>query len=138
MKYAEISKETISLLEKCSASLNNSPLSQLIRVLVELRISQMNGCAYCCRLHSEEARKLKISQEKLDLLPGWHMSSLFTNEERAALQWCESVTRLDKHQEKIREQLAQYYTERQIVDLTCCIAIMNAWNRIVISLEEVV
>lgn len=83
----------------------------------------------------QEARKLNIPQEKLDILPGWHVSSLFTNEERTALQWCESVTRLDKDLEKIKKELPQYYTKRQIVDLTCCIAIMNAWNRIAISLE---
>ncbi|HXF28370.1 MAG TPA: carboxymuconolactone decarboxylase family protein [Chlamydiales bacterium] len=136
MNYAEISKETISFLEQCSASLNNSPLNQSVRVLVELRISQMNGCAYCCRLHSEEARKLHISQEKLDVLPVWYTSQSFTSEEKAALQWCESVTRLDKDLEKIRKQLLQYYTERQIVDLTACIAIMNAWNRIAVGLKE--
>lgn len=136
MNYAEISKETISILEQCSASLNNSTLNQAIRVLVELRVSQMNGCAYCCSLHSEEARKLNISQEKLDLLTVWYTSQSFSNEERAALQWCESVTRLEKDLEKIREQLFDYYTERQIVDLTACIAIMNAWNRIAVSLKE--
>lgn len=136
MNYAEISKETISFLEQCSASLNDSPLNQSVRVLVELRVSQMNGCAYCCSLHSEEARKLNIAQKKLDALPAWYMSQLFTSEERAALQWCESVTQLDKDLEKIRKQLFLYYTEKQIVDLTCCIAIMNAWNRIAVSLEQ--
>ncbi len=135
MNYAEISKKTIALLEQCSASLNDSPLNQSIRVLVELRVSQMNGCAYCCGLHSEEARKLNIAQEKLDSLPAWRMSRFFTDEERVALQWCEAVTQLDKDLEKIREQLFRYYTEKQIVDLTCCIAIMNTWNRIAISLE---
>lgn len=135
MNYAELSKETISFLEQCSTSLNDSPLNQLVRVLVELRVSQMNGCAYCCGLHSEEARKLNIAQGKLDTLPAWYMSQFFTSEERAALQWCESVTRLDNDLEKTREQLFLYYTEKQIVDLTCCIAIMNAWNRIAVSLE---
>lgn len=135
MNYAEISKETISFLEKCSASLNHSPLNPSVRALVELRVSQMNGCAYCCGLHSKEARQLNIAQEKLDSLPAWYASHFFTSEERAALQWCESITRLDKNLEKIREQLFQYYTEKQIVDLTCCISIMNAWNRIAISLE---
>lgn len=136
MNYAEISKETISFLERCSASLNNSALNQSVRALVELRVSQINGCVYCCGLHSEEAKRLHIAQEKLDSLPAWHMSQFFSDEERVALQWCESVTRLDKDLVKIREQLFHYYTEKQIVDLTCCIAIMNAWNRISISLEK--
>lgn len=135
MNYDEISKETISLLNQCTESLNDSTLDQSVRVLVELRVSQMNGCAYCCGLHSEEARKLNISQEKLDLLPAWYTSQSFTSEERAALHWCESVNRLDHDLEKIRAQLLHYYTERQIVDLTCCIAIMNAWNRISIGLK---
>jgi AhpD family alkylhydroperoxidase len=135
MNYAEISKKTISLLEQCSMSLSDSPLDKSLRALVELRVSQINGCAYCCGLHSKQARQLNISQEKLDALPAWHASKLFTDQERAALQWSESVNQIDLDLEEPREHLFRYFTERQIVDLTCCIAIMNAWNRIAICLE---
>lgn len=136
MHYAEISKETIGLLYQSRASLNKSPLNAVIRTIVELRVSQINGCAYCCRLHSEEAKKLGLQQEKIDLLPAWRDSSSFTAEEKIALQWAESVTSLDQNIEKHKEALRTIYSDRQIVDLTICIGIMNALNRIVISLKK--
>lgn len=136
MNYAEISKETINFLYQSRTSLNKSPLNPIIRILTELRVSQINGCAYCCRLHSDEARKLGIQQEKLDLLPAWHNSTSFTSEEKIVLQWAESVTDLNQDLSQIKEQLSQIYSERQIVDLTACIGIMNALNRIVISLQD--
>ena len=135
MNYAEISKETFDLLYKSRASLNNSPLKPPIRILAELRVSQINGCAYCCSLHTNEARKVGIPQEKLDVLPGWHNSSLFTEEERTVLQWVEAVTCLDGDSSEAREALLNIYSERELVDLTACIGIMNALNRIVINLH---
>ena len=136
MNYAEISKETISFLYQSRASLNKSPLNAAIRILAELRVSQINGCAYCCRLHTDEARKLGMQQEKLDILPAWRNSLSFTDEERVVLQWVESVTYLDKDLEEIKERLGKIYSEREIVDLTVCIGIMNALNRIVIALRD--
>ncbi len=134
MNYAEISKDTVSYLYKSYASLKNSSLEPTVRILLELRTSQINGCAYCCGLHLEEARKFNIPQEKLDLLAAWHTSTIFTDKEVAALQWCEEVTRLNKN--KTRELLKAYYSEREIVDLTACVAIMNALNRMAINLRD--
>jgi AhpD family alkylhydroperoxidase len=136
MDYAKISKETFDLLYKARASLNHSPLSASIRVLAELRVSQINGCAYCCRLHSEEARRLGIAQEKLDALPAWRTSTSFTEEENLVLQWVESVTHLDDHLDAVKEQLLKMYSERQLVDLSATISIMNALNRIAVSLRD--
>jgi len=136
MNYAEISKETIGFLYQSRASLGKSPLDAQIRILAELRVSQINGCAYCCSVHTEEARKLGFPQEKLDILPAWRNSKSFTEEERTVLEWVESVTHLDTDLEKIKERLSKIYSEKQIVDLTACIGIMNALNRIVISLRD--
>lgn len=136
MNYSEISKETFDLLKKSRASLSSSPLKASMRVIAELRVSQINGCAYCCRLHSDEARKLGIPQEKLDSLPAWRTSSSFSEEEKAILQWADAVTHLDQDIKKAKEQLLKIYSEREIVDLTAAIGIMNAMNRIAISLRD--
>lgn len=136
MNYSEISKETFDLLYKTRSSLNQSPLSASIRTLVELRVSQINGCAYCCKIHNEEARKLGFSQEKLDVLPAWRNSTIFSEEERAALNWAESVTYLDKDFNDVKKQLQKFYSERQIVDLTVTISLMNTLNRIAITLRD--
>jgi len=136
MEYAKISRETFDLLYKSRASLSHSPLSPSVRVLAELRVSQINGCAYCCRLHTEEARRLGIQQEKLDVLPAWHSSAVFTEEEKLVLLWIEAVTCLDDHLDDIKNQLLKIYSERQLVDLTATIGIMNALNRIAVSLRN--
>ncbi|MBS0625674.1 MAG: carboxymuconolactone decarboxylase family protein [Verrucomicrobia bacterium] len=136
MNYAEISKDTVSFLHKSYASLQNSPLNPPLRALVELRVSQINGCAYCCGLHSQEARKLGIEQEKLDALIGWSNSSLFTEEEVVALEWAEAITFMESGLAEKREALVEHFSDREIVDLTAAIAIMNALNRMAISLKE--
>ena len=136
MNYAEISKETIGFLYQSRASLNKSPLNAAIRIIAELRVSQINGCAYCCRLHTDEAKNLGLEQEKINHLSIWRNSSSFTEEEKIVLKWVESVTSLDQDIERNKEELRTIYSDRQIVDLTACIAIMNALNRIVISLKN--
>ena len=65
----------------------------------------------------KKQEKLGISQEKLDLLPVWHEAKCFTNEEKAAFDWCESITHLEKHFENAKERLLTYFNEREIVDL---------------------
>ncbi len=134
MNYPEISKQVISSLHQSYNSLKNSPLDQKIRVLVELRVSQINGCEYCCELHAKEAMALKVPQEKLNALLKWETSDEFTTEETAALRWAEELTLLkDERDIKV---LTRLFTERQMVDLTACISIMNALNRIAMSLRD--
>lgn len=136
MKYAEISKETIGFLYKSHASLERSSLDKKIRLLVELRTSQLNGCAYCCGLHAEEARKAGVEQAKLDKLPGWRLSGAFDDKERLALEWCEAVTLMKPECTEIRARLQQILSERDLVDLTAAISLMNALNRIAITLGD--
>ncbi len=137
MNYSEISKETIGFLHKCYASLKNSPLNPMVRALVELRVSQINGCAYCCGVHAEEARKLGVEQEKIDVLPVWVNSDAFSEEELAALEWAESLTFMEGGLDDKREALFEFFTERQVVDLTACVSIMNALNRMAVSLKDI-
>ncbi len=136
MDYLDISKATIGSLYKSYNSLNDSPLGPEIRKLVELRTSQINGCAYCCKLHTEEARQANITQEKLDMLPAWEDATIFSDRERAVLKWCEQVTRSQASSNEVQKLLEGHLSEREIVDLTACIAIMNALNRLAMTLRE--
>ncbi len=135
MDYAQISKETISFLHKSYNSLKNSPLNQQLIVLVDLRVSQINGCTYCCQVHSEEAKKLQIPPEKLNTLTTWQTSDAFSKEEKIALHWVEALTHLDHDLDTLKEELIKSYTEREVVDLTASISLMNALNRLAISLK---
>lgn len=136
MNYANISKDTIGHLYKCHASLQKSELDARLRVLVELRTSQINGCAFCCGLHAEEARRLGIEQVKLDKLPGWRLSSVFDAREQLALGWTEAVTRMQGEETALLPRMKETFSEREVVDLTVAVSLMNALNRIAISLGD--
>lgn len=110
-----------------------------LRAIVELRVSQINGCVYCVDLHTEEARAAGESQQRLDCLPVWGECPFFDDAEKTALAWAEAVTLLAEEgaPEHLYNELKQHYSDQQIVDLTLIIAQMNAWNRLAVSFGHV-
>jgi uncharacterized peroxidase-related enzyme len=106
-----------------------------LKALVELRTSQINGCAYCVDLHCREARQHGETQQRLDCLCVWRDVSFFTPRERAALALAEAVTLLTVEHvpEAILQEARAHFTERELVDLVTIIAVMNMWNRISVT-----
>lgn len=100
--------------------------------LVYLRISQINGCAYCCDIHSLDLRKAGETDQRLDCLAGWRESPFFTDRERAALGWAEALTRVaDTHApDEAYSPARAAFSDKELADLTFAISLMNAWNRI--------
>lgn len=103
-----------------------------LRALIDLRVSQLNGCLYCVDRHTQEARATGEGQQRLDHLPVWRESALFEPAERAALAWAEALTQIGESHapDALYENLKAYFSEAQIVDLSLIVAIMNAWNRL--------
>ena len=104
--------------------------------LVFLRVSQINGCAYCIDMHSRDLLKAGLPVEHLVLVPAWpEAGSIFDEQERAALAWAEVVTRLgDKGvPDSAFEAAATAFGEKQLADLTLAISLMNAYSRMAIS-----
>ena len=103
-----------------------------LRALVEVRVSQINGCAYCVDSHSNEARQAGVSQQRLDCLCVWEESELFDERECAALAWAEVLTDVANSgaPDEYYDALAEYFSEEEIVDLTMIVSMMNLWNRI--------
>jgi AhpD family alkylhydroperoxidase len=99
--------------------------------LVDIRASQMNGCAFCLAMHVLEARADGDRDERIHALVAWRESSLFTARERAALAWTEAVTDLaDGHvPDDVYALARESFSERELVDLTLAVATINAWNR---------
>jgi len=90
--YSAINSKAVNLL--LSAKKHTPSIDARLKTIVELRVSQINGCAYCIDLHSNEARNVGESQQRLDCLPVWSECLLFSDREMAALQWAESVTNI--------------------------------------------
>jgi len=104
--------------------------------LVYLRVSQINGCAYCIDMHSRDLLKEGASIEKLVLVPAWREGGpLFDEQERAALAWSETVTLVAKTgvPEQDYAAAAAVFDPKQLADLTIAIGLMNAYNRMAIS-----
>ena len=115
-------------------------LPRLLVNLVFLRISQINGCAYCIDMHSRDLTKDGLPQEKLVLVPVWHEAGdLFGEQEKAALRWAETVTRVAETAVPDAEFQAvrAVFSEKEVADLTIAIGLMNAYNRLAISFRNV-
>ena len=103
--------------------------------LIKVRASQINGCAFCIAMHTDEAVRDGDSPERLLLLDAWRESSAFSEKERAALEWVEDVTRISETHASQRafDGLRRFFSEEEIGYLTLAAAMINTWNRIAIS-----
>src|SRR6266702_5240077 len=102
--------------------------------LVRLRASQINRCSYCLDMHSKDARANGETEQRLYGLDAWRESPYYSGRERAAIAWCEAVTRIaETHApDAVYEEVRQHFNEKEIADLTLAIASINAWNRLAI------
>jgi AhpD family alkylhydroperoxidase len=139
LSYAQQSPEFFKKISDLSMSLKDSTIELKIRDLVNIRASQMNGCAFCLDMHVKEAKIHGESELRLYHVAIWRESNLFIPRERAALAWTEALTKLpeggvpDELYERVRGQLS----EKEISDLTFSITTINAWNRISIAFKAV-
>jgi AhpD family alkylhydroperoxidase len=129
--YAQIEPELTSRFRQLTRDLAQTAIDPSLRALVELRVSQINRCAYCIQLHQAEARHLGENQARIEQLPAWRTSALFTPREQAALAWAEALTHKatvhDDAQEY--EQLTNLFSEQEIVALGLVVSLANFWNR---------
>jgi AhpD family alkylhydroperoxidase len=132
---ASASPEGYAALAAVETYLNRSGLDHKLIALVKTRVSQINGCAYCLHMHTAEARKLGESDARLHLLDAWQESQLYTERERAALAWAESLTNVatTRAPDDVYERAHKPFTDKEFADLTIVIAMINAWNRISIG-----
>jgi uncharacterized peroxidase-related enzyme len=138
LPYYELSHEALADFRAVGAYLEKSALGRDLLELVYLRISQINGCAFCLKKHSKALREFGMPQEKLDMLAGWHASENFSDKERCALRWAESLTHISTSHapDEDFDALRAHFSDKEISDLTFAIANMNALNRLAISMRQ--
>ena len=114
-------------------------LERSLLELVKIRASQINGCAYCLVMHTNEARKLGENDERMHLLNAWHEAPVFSERERAALGLVDAVTRVAETHvpDDVYETARQHFSEKELVDLVAAIVAINAWNRLAITFRAV-
>ena len=135
----QVAPDAIKALMALEAEVGGSGLEQSLIELVKTRASQINGCAFCINMHTQDARKHGETEQRLYLLNAWRESPVYTDRERAALAWTEAVTLIaethapDEAYEGVRAQ----FSEAETVNLTMLVATINAWNRLAISFRTV-
>jgi AhpD family alkylhydroperoxidase len=138
LKYWTIAPEAVKRMMGLNSYLEKSNIEARLRLLVQLRVSQMNGCAYCIDLHTREALRHGEKPQRLHCLTLWRETDLFTPRERAALAFAESITRVAETHvpDADYNDAAQHFNQKDLVDLTLVISTMNAWNRMAISFRR--
>lgn len=136
MNYKEIAKETIGNLYRAHNSIRKSGIDEKLIALVELRVSQINGCAYCCSYHAKELSDFGFEQDVINRLSGWKHTNVFNDQQKLVLQWAEALTYGKDDWLEIKAKLAKQFTEREIVELTASITLMNTLNKLRIALAE--
>ena len=131
-EYNELAPAASQALSAVGKAVSDSGLDKTVTELIKIRASQINGCAFCVQYHLNDARKAKISQTKLDLIPVWREAGVFSAKEMAALAWTEALTRVTPAgvADEVYEAVAQEFSKSDLVFLTVAVATINAWNRI--------
>ncbi len=110
---------------------SNSRIEKELQHLIEYRVSQLNGCAYCLDMHSKDLRYGGETEQRIYLLSAWRESPFYTNRERAALEWAEAVTLLKDQQvsDEVYDITRKEFSEEELIDLTMVVIAINSWNR---------
>lgn len=134
--YAKVAPEGYKAFGGVYVAVQKSGLPKELINLVYLRVSQINGCAYCIDMHSRDLLKDGLAVDKLVLVPVWHESrDVFSKRERAALAWAETVTRVSETgvPDADYDAAKAEFSDKELADLTYAIGLMNAFNRLGIS-----
>jgi AhpD family alkylhydroperoxidase len=133
--YAKSAPGVYDAMDALDRYLARCGLDQSLLYLVQLRASQINGCAYCLDMHWKDLRAIGETEQRLYSLNAWRESPYYTDRERAALAWSEAVTLVSDGQvpQTAYEDVRPYFSQKELANLTLAIAAINAWNRLSIA-----
>lgn len=139
LNLAEVSPQAVKAMRELEKYVANSGLERSLYELVKTRASQINGCAYCIDMHTKDARRAGETEQRLYALSAWRETPFFSERERAALAWTESLTLISENDvpDDLYETVSKYFTEQERVALTMAIVAINGWNRLAISFRTV-
>jgi len=137
VKVARVAPQVYDTMRALQTYVDGTSLEKSLLELVKLRASYINGCAYCVDMHAKDARDLGETEQRIYMIPVWHEAPFYTERERAALAWTETVTNIakgvtDADYASAREQ----FDEKELVELTMAIITINAWNRLAIPFQS--
>jgi len=139
LNYAALVPESLNAMLALEKYVTNSGLEHSLYELVKTRASQINKCGYCLDMHTKEARKAGETEQRLYALSAWQEAPFYTDRERAALAWTESLTLISENDvpDSLYEATRKHFSETELVALTMAIVAINGWNRLAVSFRKV-
>jgi AhpD family alkylhydroperoxidase len=131
----QVAPDLYGAMSSLQRTVDQSSLPRTLLELVKLRASQLNHCAYCLDMHSKDAVALGMPPEKLYVLDAWREAPFYTEQERAALAWTETLTLIAERgvPDEAYQAARAHFSERELSELTLAVIAINGWNRIAIS-----
>jgi AhpD family alkylhydroperoxidase len=138
LNFYKSGPEAMKAMSALEQQIARSGLEKSLIELVRLRASQINGCAYCVDVHTADARKAGESERRLSTVAVWRETPFFTDTERAALEWTESVTLVANTRvpDDVWIRVKGHFTPAEMVDLTLLVNTINSWNRFAIAFRK--
>jgi AhpD family alkylhydroperoxidase len=139
IEYAQVAPGAVEAMRALEKYVRTCGIEPKLLELIKIRASQINGCAYCLDMHTKDARTQGETEQRIYALNAWRETPFFTEKERAALAWTESVTLVSTSQvpNEVYDIVRQYFDEKEIVNITTAIVAINGWNRFAVSFRSV-
>ncbi|MFI5014733.1 MAG: carboxymuconolactone decarboxylase family protein [Hyphomicrobiales bacterium] len=139
LAYGKVAPDVQKIMYEFYERIGKLGLPEKLLMLVYLRASQINGCAYCIDMHSKDLRAHGETEQRVYMLDAWRESPFYSSKERAALAWTEAVTKLQNQEvpDAVYEQAKAEFSEAELARLTLAIVEINCWNRLNIAFRTV-
>ena len=139
LDYAKASPEAFKAMVQMEGVVRRSGIDSKLLELIKIRASQLNGCAYCIDMHTKDARFKGENEQRIYALDAWRETPFFTQQERAALAWAETLTNIQigHAPDAVYQELSRNFSAEERVSLTLAITTINVWNRIAIGFRLV-
>ena len=132
LRYAKAAPGVYQAMLSLEEYVENCGLELPLMRFVQIRASQINGCAYCLDMHTQDARAEGESEQRLYLLSSWREAPFYSERERAVLEWTEALTLIanDHVPDEVYESVRPHFTDEELANLTLAIITINSWNRL--------
>jgi AhpD family alkylhydroperoxidase len=139
INYGKVAPAAYHAMSSLEAYVRESGLEKGLLELVKIRASQINNCAYCLDMHTKDARAAGESEQRLYALTAWRETPFYTDRERAALLWTETLTRLSQNDvpDEVFEEVRGQFSEEELVNLSMAVVAINGWNRLAVGFRSV-
>ncbi len=136
INYEKVRPDNIKIMFEMEKLLANNTIDKELQELIKIRVSQINGCAFCLNMHTDDARKIGVDEKRIYLVNAWNDTDIYSDKEKAALELAEAVTLISERKvpDTLYDKVSAYYSEEEYTDLIFIIGQINTWNRISISM----